>query len=513
MNKTIIFVVFLTFAVIMGACAGGKWTNISKNIRGKILCMEGLDGDDIVYVGTEKGLYEKEGLSDPVRIDLPGKSSFVRSIAVTPENIYIASSGGLYTKNGKNGWKRVPGSKEISGVVAYNGRDRELIIAWTKNKIFNVIGKAMLNVNPLNLSGVIEDIVISNGRIYVKSGGEIYYSDDSGKLWNRILPFRGNVPEDTISEMLEEVVDAEEIEFLPTSMDSDGSSKIVAISQKSVCLIDNNGCLVRRIDTTGLPSKDVKNVAVSGESIFVSTRREVFLFSEDKSIWIPVFEMESPGEINVIEITNPADGKETLLVASGERLYRADVRTIVEEGPAIDEMNMDEKSSNYKTISIREVHKMAIEYAEVSPDKIKEWRNGARWKAILPKLSLSYSEGYNDNIELYKSSTQYYIAEGPREKDNDWGVDLSWDLSDLVWNDSQTSIDVRSKLMVQLRDDILEEVTRLYFERKKAVDEIRAIPPEEHIKLAEKRLRIEELTAYIDALTGGRYSEELEKRR
>ncbi len=253
-------------------------------------------------------------------------------------------------------------------------------------------------------------------------------------------------------------------------------------------------------------------MAVSTEGIFISTRREVFFFSEEKGIWISVFEMESPGGIDVIEITEDADGKETILVASGERLYSADVKSIVDPGYEIDGLNRNEKNSIDKIVSIREVHRMAIEYAEVSPEKINGWRNAAKWKAVLPRFSLSYSEGYDDNIELYKSSTKCYVAEGPREKDNDWGVDLSWDLSDLVWNESQISIDVRSKLMVQLRDDILEEVTRLYFERKKAVAEIRVIPEEEYIELAEKKMRVEELTAYIDALTGGKYSDELDKR-
>jgi len=74
--------------------------------------------------------------------------------------------------------------------------------------------------------------------------------------------------------------------------------------------------------------------------------------------------------------------------------------------------------------------------------------------------------------------------------------------------------------MVQLRDDILEEVTRLYFERKRLLleaarlEEDRSRDNEDRsgiflAKLLEKKIRVEELTAYIDAYTGGRYSEAL----
>nr|BDD44718.1 hypothetical protein 23 [bacterium] len=66
------------------------------------------------------------------------------------------------------------------------------------------------------------------------------------------------------------------------------------------------------------------------------------------------------------------------------------------------------------------------------------------------------------------------------------------------------------KLLVQLRDEILEEVTRLYFERKRLVSELGAEADKNSKKiLSEKKLRIDELTAYIDALTGGKFSEAL----
>ena len=81
-----------------------------------------------------------------------------------------------------------------------------------------------------------------------------------------------------------------------------------------------------------------------------------------------------------------------------------------------------------------------------------------------------------------------------------------------MWNDVQTNIDIRSKLMVQLRDEILEDVTRLYFERKRLLAELSETRPEDTQKLREKRLRVEELTAHIDALTGGRFSDALKSR-
>ena len=73
----------------------------------------------------------------------------------------------------------------------------------------------------------------------------------------------------------------------------------------------------------------------------------------------------------------------------------------------------------------------------------------------------------------------------------------------LFWNNAQTTIDIRSKLMVQLRNDIVNEVTRVYFERRRLQIELLREPPESEAKLIETELRVRELTANIDGLTGG----------
>jgi hypothetical protein len=102
---------------------------------------------------------------------------------------------------------------------------------------------------------------------------------------------------------------------------------------------------------------------------------------------------------------------------------------------------------------------------------------------------------------------------GPYDEDTGWDINCSWDLGDLVWNNDQTSIDTRSKLMVELRNDIIDEITRLYFERRRIQVELLQNPPKDSVKCMEKELRIQELTANIDGMTGGYFSREAELRR
>jgi hypothetical protein len=155
--------------------------------------------------------------------------------------------------------------------------------------------------------------------------------------------------------------------------------------------------------------------------------------------------------------------------------------------------------------TIGEIQQAAVRYAEVDPEKIKAWRTAAAKKAWLPTLSLDSDFGEDHNVDIDRGGTNdpdKFIT-GPKESNVDWSVGVSWDLGDVIWNDDQTSIDVRSRLMVELRNDILNEITHLYFERRRAQMEMAGLPADATKIRLEKQLKFEELTAQIDALTGG----------
>ena len=63
------------------------------------------------------------------------------------------------------------------------------------------------------------------------------------------------------------------------------------------------------------------------------------------------------------------------------------------------------------TVFRNEVLAMAIEYAEVSPEKIKRWRKGAKFKALFPKVSFGIDEGRSDTYEIYTTYALYSILD------------------------------------------------------------------------------------------------------
>jgi hypothetical protein len=156
--------------------------------------------------------------------------------------------------------------------------------------------------------------------------------------------------------------------------------------------------------------------------------------------------------------------------------------------------------------SVAQVRQAAIRYAEVDPAKISGWRRRAALSGWMPRVTLNLDRDSNRTVASATASGKTAFFVGPDDRSAGFGVDFSWALSELIWNPDQVSIDTRSRLMVQLRRDIVDEVTRLYFERKRLASEFAANPAGDERLLSERRLRLEELEAQIDGLTGGEFS-------
>ncbi|MDP3786409.1 MAG: hypothetical protein Q8R05_02530 [Candidatus Omnitrophota bacterium] len=161
--------------------------------------------------------------------------------------------------------------------------------------------------------------------------------------------------------------------------------------------------------------------------------------------------------------------------------------------------------------TIAELQRAAIRYAEVEPGKITNWRRQAALKAVMPKVSVGYDSDIGNTIDAYNYGGKTTYAIGPDDESHGWDVSASWDLGDLIYNDDQTSIDSRSKLMVQLRNDVLDQLNTAYFERKKLQRQLQTLPDKTSSAYLEREIRIEELTATIDGLTGGYLSRRLGK--
>lgn len=175
--------------------------------------------------------------------------------------------------------------------------------------------------------------------------------------------------------------------------------------------------------------------------------------------------------------------------------------------------------------TIQDVQSAAVRYAEVDSNLYSSWRNGARNRALIPEtFQVSVGHDTDDDTDYSKSKTISLsgntVTIGPDDEswghdtDDDWDyeVRLKWTLQDFVFNPDMLRVSAETQDQVEFRQSILSEVTKLYFDRKRLKAEI-VLDPQVDISIQVKRqLRLEEITAALDSMTGGFFTDEIRKR-
>jgi hypothetical protein len=214
--------------------------------------------------------------------------------------------------------------------------------------------------------------------------------------------------------------------------------------------------------------------------------------------------------VNVKKILFQNADEKALWVSTDKGLYRLEVVSIAENQYVDVERNLN----TMKVIingepTFKELQAQAMRFNDVNPEKIKRWHAESRMRALVPKVNIGFDNARSNSYEIYTSATKDYVVSGPDDVNEGMDVSISWDLANLIWSDDQTNIDVRSRLTTQLRNDILDDLRRAYFERRRLQYELMASPPADMKLRFEKELRIQELTQAIDDITGNYLSENM----
>ena len=222
-----------------------------------------------------------------------------------------------------------------------------------------------------------------------------------------------------------------------------------------------------------MTARNVRSLALNmkGEQLFAATNRGVFKTVDAKSV------RKEKKEAKVEEIAQNSE-------MDFEQVLR--------------ELSLNEPT-------IQQVQEAALRYAEVvHPDNIKALRRKTWLRGFLPNVTVDYDK----SIQLGSAADKNAFV-GPR----DWGLKLSWDVGELLFSEQLRLVDTNARLAVQLRDDILNEVTRFYYERRKLQTELMLRAPKTLEDKLTQNLRLQELTANIDALTGSYFSRNLKPKK
>jgi hypothetical protein len=163
--------------------------------------------------------------------------------------------------------------------------------------------------------------------------------------------------------------------------------------------------------------------------------------------------------------------------------------------------------------SVRQVQVAAIRYLDLRPEKIHALQRGVRRRGWLPRFELRGSYGgwdswQNDYDEAFSYNAPRLFRDREDERNRDFEVStaLVWDLGDLAYHPESIDVSKEAREIIELRDDVLDEVTQLYFERRRMLLQLASEPSVPAAEAERLRLRADELGSGLDAWTGGWWS-------
>ena len=168
--------------------------------------------------------------------------------------------------------------------------------------------------------------------------------------------------------------------------------------------------------------------------------------------------------------------------------------------------------------SVQDVHRWTSSYAKASPHLVERWLKASRNFAALPQLTLEYrlKDGWDQDFVYLTSAGGAAItpeedvlpqlSDGGRDKDAYYTVRMRWDLHELVMSSERIRVINEAQDIAKLRDKFLVEATNLYFERRRLQVEMMLAPRSDVLGQVRDQLRLMEVTANLDALTGGAFS-------
>lgn len=352
------------------------------------------------------------------------------------------------------------------------------------------------------------------------TGRELFFSKDDGNSFESgfSLPL---FSKEEHEESLEEKEDVSGVaRFSSVAYSSQDLSHLWVGTREGVFESRDGGISWERLPDQGLQDPQVYHLLFSERSgqLVAATSRGVARFHPATRRWetLSVGLTRPPHSIALRAL--PENEGEVLLIASGNEVVEWILKPLEIPRPPPPFLPSPERMELFGKLiacepTARDIQKQAIRYGNLGNGKIRRWQGGSRLRGFIPSLSFGKKLSLNNNIDVDRGGTNtpdVFIL-GPDKVDKGWELGLRWELGDFLYSSAQTQIDSRQKLNVELRESILSEVTRIYFERRRVQMEITLSPPEAPHDYFDLLLRLEELTSQLDALTDGYLSWKIEK--
>ncbi|MBI4398905.1 MAG: hypothetical protein HY586_07240 [Candidatus Omnitrophica bacterium] len=437
-----------------------------------------------------------------------------------PSTLYLLSTEGLFiSQDLGNEFKLLfspPNAKERNCTcLTFHPTDPDILLLgtqgglfWTldggetwQRELFTLGAKTILKILLPESSRDNEFLILTSSSIYAVSRN----GKNLKQLYSSGLPAEAEA---------EETPQAQQMLFDICRFES----SLLLASVTGMLESKDGGANWRAFPMFGLGSKKIYRIAAAGRNqrLFAATDSGVYQYEARENRWHPL--KNGMDGVRIHDLSFHGGEEEKLYAVNSSGVYSLALSPIeiragwLEEVPGVS----PEAARFYflREPDIRGVHEAVMGYSGVHPQKIDRWQRESRLRNFLPRVSAGLSRSRAQNVDIDRGGTNnpdVFIA-GPEESSWDEQINVTWSLADLIWSPDQTAIDSRSKLMTELRSELLSNVTRIYFERQRKIMELMLEPPEDIRSQIQRAQEIRELTAHLDAYTGGYFTRELEKR-
>ncbi len=429
--------------------------------------------DDRVVVGTESGLYQNESGGWALVLTRGG----VRDLARSKGRLLIATAGGLYAwETGAERPSRIPlGAGARVRSVASDAADTEWVGA-DSGLFARPRASRSFRREPSLPSGAVTAVRTSPAGVWAAMRGAIWHRSGTA-------PFERALPglEDGWWE-------------LRGAVEFEGASLLCV--PRGLWRLDAGGA--RRLE---LGIGELRGMSRVGSTLWVASERGAYPYA------LAGLEREAPEAVVHADAVDLVRAGDRLLVATRRGVASIPLSSGADAALALRGLRSDGSE-------IRRLQRAVLAYLEISPSRIARVEERARRSAWIPEVRATMSfdqdrERDRKHDEVFSSGRVRDLFDTSSESDRSVGVDLVfvWKLARAATPDQALQISRERRQLVELRDQVLERVNRLYFERLRVLARLQALGPgAAGTEAAELTLRARELSAHLDAWSGGTFS-------
>ena len=517
--RIIVVAVIIILASGLAAYSQELWATKDGSIRN--IDTRAIYADDQkTYLATRTELYVSSGPKGKWEsiFFIPSGDNEIACIGGNSNSLFVGTRRGLFRSQDRgrtwlNVFKMIVPEKNRILVIetSYGNPDRIMIGTDCGLFVSDDGGVRWRDTGPALKNRRVKSVAFNSAQIFAGADDGLYLADAALGNWQRVFTYNNHSDDAYPAEEVSDLIEYGEHADPGVSCIAIKGAKIYIAAGRKIWYSDDVAKSWKNISGAGL-SGNVNSILIaeSKDKLYCATTKGVFEYNPEKDGWSELYKGR-PQAANVRKIAF-ADKEEKALWAGTEKgVYRLEAG-----GYTINSyIDVEKDIKSTRAIfdgepSFKELQKAAIKYNDLGPDKIRKWHFESRMRALAPKVSIGFDNSKSNHYNIVAAATvpdRDRVVAGPDDIDEGFDLSVSWDLANIIWSDDQTNIDVRSRLTTQLRSDMLDDLRRAYFERKRMQYEIAVSPPMETKLRFERELRILELTQTIDDITGNYLTE------